>query len=371
MDLLSLTPYLFLTGVAFVLGLMVGSFLNVLVARMPYDKSVVWPSSRCFACFRPIRWLDNVPILGYLRLRGQCRRCGATFSARYLWVELFTGLAFAIVFVVEAVLPMQDAPWGRGEWLYRPGLRFSLWQPGAGLLQGIVVASAHCFLLAALIASAVIDGKHRIIPLGITYTGTLVGLVVSTACPWPWPNPVGSIDPQNWALGPPLPLGVAHWPFWGPLPGWAPAGSPQLGLLTSLIGAAVGMTIGRAIKTVFEFAMGREALGIGDADLLMMSGAFLGWQVIALALPVAACLGLLGIIPKFLWAMVRRRPFDNSLAFGPWLAAGVVTCWFGWPWLGELVRAVFFDGLMMAVLGGLSLFGLLIAGLLLRRKPVA
>lgn len=370
MELLSLVPYIFLTGCAFVFGLMVGSFLNVLIARMPYEKSIVWPSSRCFSCYKSIRWLDNVPIIGYLRLRGKCRQCGAKFSARYMWVELFTGLAFAIVFVVEALLPMTGAPWGGPLlWLDRPGLQFSFWNPGPGLVAGIIVSAAHCVLLACLLASAVIDAKHRIIPLGITYTGTLIGLVVSTAFPWPWPNPVPVIPPTGWGFGPPIPLGIAHWPFWGPIPEWAPAGSPQLGFLTGLIGAGVGMLIGRAIKTVFEIGMGREALGIGDADLLMMSGAFLGWQVIVLALPVGAVLTLLAIVPIRVWNLIRRRKSDNALAFGPGLAAGVVACWFGWPWLGELVRAWAFDGLMIAVVGGLVVFGLFIAGLVLRRKP--
>ena len=77
------------------LGLMVGSFLNVLIARLPLEKSIIWPSSRCFACYRPIRWSDNIPIIGYLRLRGKCRHCGAKFSSRYLWVELGTGLGVA------------------------------------------------------------------------------------------------------------------------------------------------------------------------------------------------------------------------------------------------------------------------------------
>lgn len=370
MDLLALVPYLFLTACAFVFGLMVGSFLNVLIARMPYEKSIVWPSSRCFVCYRPIRYLDNVPILGYLRLRGKCRQCGAKFSARYMWVELFTGLAFAAVFVVEALLPMSGAPWGGPiNWLDRPALQFNFWNPGPALFAGIIVSAAHCVLLACLIAAAVIDAKHRIIPLGITYTGTVIGLIVSTACPWPWPNAVPNIPPANWALGPSIPLGVAHWPFWGPPPDWAPAGTPLFGFLTGLIGAGVGMLIGRAIKILFEFGMGREALGMGDADLLMMGGAFLGWQVIALALPVGAVLTLFFIIPKWLWAVVRRQKFDSALAFGPGLAAGVVACWFGWPWLGNLVRAVFFDGFMIAVFGGIAGGGLLIAGLLLRRKP--
>lgn len=371
MELLALVPYIFLTVSAFTLGLMVGSFLNVLIVRMPYEKSIVWPSSRCFGCFRPIGLLDNVPILGYLRLQGKCRQCGARFSARYMWVELFTGLAFATVFVVEAVLPMTDAPWGQAEWLYRPGLRFQLHQPGAGLFSGIVVAAAHCFLLACLIASAVIDSRHRIIPLGITYTGTLFGLIISTAFPWPWPNTVPPIQPDDWKALADIPLGIVHWPFWGPMPTWAPPGSPLLGLLNGLIGAGVGLLIGRGIKIVFEAGMGREALGVGDADLLMMSGAFLGWQVVSLALPVAACLAVPVITLRFFWSLVRRRKFDNSLAFGPWLAAGVVTCWFGWPWLGELVRAFYFDLLYIGVFVGISVVGMLIGGLVLRQKPIS
>jgi leader peptidase (prepilin peptidase) / N-methyltransferase len=370
MDLLSLVPHLFLTGCAFVLGLMVGSFLNVLVARTPYEKSIVWPSSRCFGCFRPIRLLDNVPILGYLRLRGKCRQCGARFSARYLWVEVFTGLAFAALFVVEGVLPMIDAPWGNAEWLFRPGAQHRLHSPAPGLAYGVVVSAAHSFLLACLIASAVIDARHRIIPLGITYTGTLFGLIISTALPWPWPNPLptAAIPDAFWQTGD-IPLGIAHWPFWGPTPGWAPPGSPQLGLLNGLIGAGVGLLIGRGIKTVFELGMGKEALGVGDADLLMMSGAFLGWQVIALALPVGAVLSLAFILPKWLWAVVRRKKFDNMLAFGPGLAAGVVACWFGWPWLGELVRVFFFDLFYMGVFGVVLAVGMLVGGLVLRRKP--
>ena len=83
----------------FAFGLAVGSFLNVLIARLPFEKSIVWPSSRCFVCFTPIRAFDNIPIVGYLRLRGKCRNCGATFSRRYLWVEIGTGLGFLGLFV--------------------------------------------------------------------------------------------------------------------------------------------------------------------------------------------------------------------------------------------------------------------------------
>ena len=89
---------------------MVGSFINVLVARLPYEKSIVWPSSRCFACYRKIRFTDNIPILGYLRLRGKCRYCSAPFSARYLWVELGTGIAFLGLFLAEVVFNCFNLP---------------------------------------------------------------------------------------------------------------------------------------------------------------------------------------------------------------------------------------------------------------------
>src|SRR5258708_7062084 len=76
----------------FLIGLNVGSFLNVAIARLPMEKSLIWPGSRCMACAQPIRWFDNLPILGYLFLRGKCRTCGAPFSVRYLLVELATAL---------------------------------------------------------------------------------------------------------------------------------------------------------------------------------------------------------------------------------------------------------------------------------------
>lgn len=107
---------------------MVGSFLNVLVARLPYEKSILWPGSRCFACLRPIRPLDNLPIVGYLRLRGRCRSCGAGFSARYLWVEIGTGLAFLGLFLLDVVFNVHNLPGAK----YQP-VGGSTAPPGIGL----------------------------------------------------------------------------------------------------------------------------------------------------------------------------------------------------------------------------------------------
>ena len=92
----SMSPILiFWIVFVFVVGLNVGSFLNVVVARLPMDKSLIWPGSRCMACLQPIRWYDNLPVLGYLLLHGQCRTCGAVFSVRYLF-ELRTFVFFLI-----------------------------------------------------------------------------------------------------------------------------------------------------------------------------------------------------------------------------------------------------------------------------------
>jgi leader peptidase (prepilin peptidase)/N-methyltransferase len=88
---------------AFVLGSVVGSFLNVCIARMPLEKSILWPGSRCTQCFQGIKWYDNLPLVSYLWLRGHCRQCGSRFSVRYFIVERLTGLGFAGLFYAEVV----------------------------------------------------------------------------------------------------------------------------------------------------------------------------------------------------------------------------------------------------------------------------
>ncbi len=368
MEFLIQLPVVFCVAVAFVLGTGVGSFLNVLVARLPLEKSIIWPSSRCFVCFNPIRMSDNLPIIGYLRLRGKCRQCGAGFSSRYLWVEIFTGLAFAGLFVLEVLLNWHNMP-------ALVGVRQQLLHSFPPL-PALGLWAVHAMLLSALIASALIDAKYRIIPAQITYPMTLVGILCSTLLPWPWPNTDPSLPtlqfwslPEAWIKIPSgLMTGLTLWPAWGPLPDWAPPGSWKLGLLNGVVGAAAGMLIGRGIKNLFEVGFGKEALGLGDADLLMMSGAFLGWQPIALALFAGAMLSIVIVVPQRIWELIRGRPAGEPLPFGPGLAAGVVACWLGWPWLGELVKPFFFDGVILLVMGAIIGGGLLVAGLLLRRK---
>src|SRR5262249_10159142 len=94
---------IFLLVNLFVLGTLVGSLLNVCIHRLPLEKSIVWPGSRCGHCLQPIRWYDNIPLLSYLLLRGRCRTCGTKYSGRYFLVELLTGLSFAGLFYLEVV----------------------------------------------------------------------------------------------------------------------------------------------------------------------------------------------------------------------------------------------------------------------------
>src|SRR5436853_4617436 len=87
----------------FVLGTIVGSLLNVCIYRLPLEKSILWPGSRCGHCLQPVRWYDNIPLVSYLILRGRCRTCGTSFSARYFWIELLTGVCFAGLFYLVVV----------------------------------------------------------------------------------------------------------------------------------------------------------------------------------------------------------------------------------------------------------------------------
>ena len=140
--------------VSLLLGLVVGSFLNVVIYRVPRHESIVRPGSRCPGCASPIRFYDNIPVLSWLILRARCRACGARISVRYPLVEAISGVAYVLAF-------------------WRIGLDWPL-----------LVAWAF---IAAMVAIAFIDYDHMIIPNRIVIPGALVGLMASVA-----------IHPQRW-----------------------------------------------------------------------------------------------------------------------------------------------------------------------------
>ena len=338
----------------FLLGAAVGSFLNVVAGRLPYEKSLLWPGSRCEACFQPIRWFDNVPLMSYFVLGGRCRTCAAAIPARLPLVELITALAFVALFHLEMVvnvlaLPSIDRHWGLA--------------PGLVPLEALLVFVHHAVLLSFLLAASLCDLADMEIPMSITFCGTLVGLVLATLLPWPTPEALVSPPaPDLWGRlnpAPPSP-GVYAWPVWYPLPVWLPPGSWRLGLVTGLAGALAGMAVLRLVRFLFTLGRGIEGMGVGDADLMMMAGAFVGWQPVLLAFFVSVFPALIFAIVKLI---VTRR---QDLPFGPSLAFGVMLTVLTWPILGATFLPLFFDAVFLGLLGTAGAVALLAASFLLR-----
>jgi len=337
--------------VVFLVGAAVGSFLNVCAARLPYEKSLFWPGSRCGSCFQPIRWYDNIPLLSYWTLGGRCRTCGATFSARYFWVELTTALVFVGLFYLEVVVNVLDLPLVRRE--------------AANIAVGFIVPELwwvvgyHALLVSFLLAASICDLEHMEIPLSITMTGTFVGLIGSMIFPWPYPE-AAALAQANLQPQAPITPGLYPWPVWTNLPDWLLAGSWQLGLATGLAGAAMGMLVLRVIRYLFGLGRGIEGLGAGDADLMMMAGAFVGWQPILIAFFVSVAPGLLFGILRLVLRGNEEMPFGPSLALGVVLTLGL------WSKIGANYRFLLTNGELLAILAGLGAVLLLIISFLLR-----
>jgi leader peptidase (prepilin peptidase) / N-methyltransferase len=198
--------------------------------------------------------------------------------------------------------------------------------------------------------------------LTITIFGTLLGIAIGTLLPWPWPVDPARINgifgdwQRNFAFGGLgmderniafVPSGLQRWPVFLPLPDWLPPGSWRLGLATSLVGAAVGTLGMRLIRLIFSWGLKKEAMGLGDADLMMMIGAFLGWQALVWVLFGAVLLGLVYAVVL----VVRNK--GNELPFGPFLAGGAVFALIT-PWLYPLSQAFFFDWRLVLIIGGVS-----------------
>ena len=147
------------------LGASVGSFLNVVVYRLPRDMSLVRPPSRCPSCMHHIAWYDNIPIFAWFFLRGKCRYCREPFSIKYPLVELLTALMFVGLY-----------------WVYfqiRPRPLMPVFLHG-----GFLIYLAHIILLAILLASSLIDARYWIIPLSLAYAGVIAGLTLASITPY-------------------------------------------------------------------------------------------------------------------------------------------------------------------------------------------
>jgi leader peptidase (prepilin peptidase)/N-methyltransferase len=231
-----------------VVGACVGSFLNVVIWRLPRGQSLVRPRSRCPGCGHEIRWFDNVPILSWLLLRARCRACRRRISARYPLVEALT----AALFVVAS---------------RRVG-----WPPDAGLF------AVDAIFVAAMVAVAFIDFDTRLIPDAISKPGLVVGLLASLLVPAM--HGVGFLPEMR--------------------------NRHVASLLEGAAGAATGAGVLLAIRWVGSIVLKKEAMGLGDVKLLATIGAFTSPLGTLLTLLLASLAGaFLGVG----FVAVRRRTF--------------------------------------------------------------
>ena len=288
----------------FLFGLACGSFLNVVVMRLPIQGvSIVAPRSHCTSCGVTIRWYDNLPVLSYFLLGGQCRWCGTTFSFRYALVEVATGCAFAASFCL--------ALWQGGS------------DPGFAVeMEGWVQAVVGSVLFSALLVQSLVDLDRRVIPDEITLPGIAIGVILSVIFPVAL-HRVG-VEPY-----PPFPV-------FGPA--WADAG------FHALLGAAVGGGVVFSLGAVFRFLLGKEAMGFGDVKLLAMLGALVGWEGVLLVLVLASVAGSVG---GGIYYIVRR---DRYIPFGPFLAMGGLAVFWAKPQILEFFLEIY-PGWLAKILG--------------------
>ncbi len=386
-DLNSMTLLTHLPWVVFVfcLGACVGSFVNVVVHRLPRGISLSVPPSRCESCGARLRFFrENLPILGWLLLRGQCRYCRKPFSAGYMLVELGMALLFVFIYVV-----LFWVSW-RTPWLGAIGGEWWSMQSFAKAWPAYVLLS---FLLAGLWAMTVIDARTFTIPIQIPMFITILAFVLwplqgALATAWPravtWPIPgvtwwwfmvacggmLGVVVSRVL-----LAVGVFRWSFADyedyvqddePLAdypharremgvelvyllpivvglllgGWIGGMLPDGGALGpsrvlqavggSFIGYLSGCGIVWAVRMFGTLAFGREAMGLGDVHLMGAVGAVLGWFDPLVIFFLAPFLGLAWV---FVTGLVSRftRKQGRELPYGPHLAVATVLLIFARP----------------------------------------
>ena len=320
----------------FVLGGIIGSFLNVCVHRLPAHDSIAdgWkglfhPPSRCPRCLHPIRLLDNIPVLGWLKLRGRCRNCTRPISVRYPLVEFFNGLLWVVMYMVEVgdYRPTDGPPAG-GSGLFAGDLSpepvfGSAWQSAEAILH--LRYLYHMVLLETLVVASLIDFDLKVIPDSVTVPAMIVGLAGSTlGCVYILPvwfqvpdsvqtlfdNLVGDPDTiPGW-------LGVIRD---GPrIPGWIEDSRLLHGLAVSGVGLIVGGGAIWLVRLAGQWVLKQEAMGFGDVTLMAAIGSFIGWQPVLVVFFIAPLLAVLFALAN--WFLRRER----ELPYGPFLAMGTL-----------------------------------------------
>lgn len=280
-----MTPSILFGIFAFLFGLIIGSFLNVCILRIPSGKSIVMPASACPKCGDPIRPYDNIPVLSYLILRGKCRKCKTPISPMYPLVEFLTGLLFLACYAVFG-LTIEALKWA--------------------------------IFSAAMIVLVFTDLRERLLPDVVNYTGLALGLALSFFT-----------KPTDGSA-----LWLANHIFEFPPP------APVLSFADALIGTALGSGLLWLVSEAYFRLRGREGMGLGDVKMMLMAGAFLGVKRTLLTILVGSVLGsVLGLAV----ILARRRDADYELPFGTFLGmAALLVVFFGTPvvnWYQSLLMA--------------------------------
>ncbi len=241
-------PWFFLL-VAFVFGACWGSFLNVVIYRLPAEKSIVHPGSRCMACGTPIHWYHNLPMISWIMLRGKAACCGAPFSVRYPMVECLTAVLFCL-------------SW----WLLPPGQALIGW-----------------VFISLLVAGTFIDLDHMILPDAFTTWGAVAGILLAFAFPG------------------------MHGVFGAELP-WL---DHLRSGMTAIIGALIGSAVILWIAVLAETLLKKEAMGFGDVLFMGCIGAFCGWQGALFAIFGGALFGTVFVLPLMLLQRLTGKTLFN------------------------------------------------------------
>jgi leader peptidase (prepilin peptidase)/N-methyltransferase len=255
----------------FIFGAIVGSFLNVVIHRIPNEESIVFPHSACSSCKQSIKPYDNIPILSWLILSGKCRNCQNPISLRYLFVELLTGLLFLLVY------------WSIG---------FNVFLPVALIFTAVIVSLVF------------IDAEHMILPNVITYPLLIFALLVRLV----FPILFGANYFSDFKV---FPLNqMQDSPVW----------------LVSLVGAVLGALVGGGflwlVGAIWKKLRGVDAMGLGDVKMMFAVGALLGWQLTLLSIFIGAFIG--AVIGVFVIARQKERDFQMQIPFGIFLGIGSI-----------------------------------------------
>ena len=255
----------------FIFGAIVGSFLNVVIHRVPNEESIVFPNSACPNCEKSIKPYDNIPILSWLVLGGKCRNCKNPISPRYLFVEILTGLLFLSVY------------WSIG---------FNAFLPVA------------LMFVAAVVSLVFIDAEHMILPNVITYPLLVFALIVRIV----FPLLFGANYFSDFRF---FPLNrMEDYPVW----------------LVSLVGAILGGIVGGGflwlVGAIWKKLRGVDAMGLGDVKMMFAVGALLGWRLTLLSIFLGAFAG--AVIGIFVIARQKEKDFQTQIPFGIFLGIGSI-----------------------------------------------